>query len=54
MLFGRAFRDKRLGDDDDGSDSESVYELECIEGYKKSGKSRGGGLGFEPWRRHLF
>ncbi|EEQ98040.1 hypothetical protein Pmar_PMAR016118 [Perkinsus marinus ATCC 50983] len=34
----RAFRDKRLGDDDDGSDSESVYELECIEGYKKSGK----------------
>ncbi|KAF4721631.1 hypothetical protein FOZ62_025276 [Perkinsus olseni] len=33
----RAFRDKLL-EDDAGSDSESIYELERIEGYKKWGK----------------
>ncbi|KAF4660118.1 hypothetical protein FOL47_007291 [Perkinsus chesapeaki] len=33
----RGFRDKRLAEDED-SDSESIYELERIEGYKKAGK----------------
>ncbi|EER20379.1 Heterochromatin protein, putative [Perkinsus marinus ATCC 50983] len=33
----QAFRDKRQGADE-SSDSESMYELECIEGYKKSRK----------------
>lgn len=43
----RAFRDKRQGADE-SSDSESMYELECIEGYKKSRKSKGEVPGSNP------